>query len=85
MLFLMDFEVPSVAISATCVLCFCLHDSWFCWIYSAWNFFNTFREDHEMLHSLDLQKLELVLSPTHLEVGFYLKYDIFYMFLETVR
>ncbi|XP_027941717.1 transcription initiation factor TFIID subunit 5-like isoform X2 [Vigna unguiculata] len=33
----------------------------------AWNFFNTFREDHEMLHSRDLQKLELVLSPTHLE------------------
>uniref|UniRef100_A0A0R0FS08 TFIID subunit TAF5 NTD2 domain-containing protein n=1 Tax=Glycine max TaxID=3847 RepID=A0A0R0FS08_SOYBN len=31
----------------------------------AWNFFNTFREDHEMMHSRDLQKLELVLSPTH--------------------
>ncbi|KAL9330791.1 hypothetical protein ACSQ67_000401 [Phaseolus vulgaris] len=32
----------------------------------AWNFFNTFREDHEMMHSRDLQKLELVLSPAHL-------------------
>ncbi|KAK7321546.1 hypothetical protein VNO77_32303 [Canavalia gladiata] len=31
------------------------------------NFFNTFREDHEMMHLRDLQKLESVLSPTHLE------------------
>ncbi|GAB4846727.1 Transcription initiation factor TFIID subunit 5 [Ancistrocladus abbreviatus] len=30
-------------------------------------FFNTFREDHETLHLRDLQKLEGVLSPTHLE------------------
>ncbi|CAN1243402.1 Transcription initiation factor TFIID subunit 5 [Linum perenne] len=30
-------------------------------------FFNTFREDHEMIHSRDLQKLEGVLSPSHLQ------------------
>ncbi|KAL5558220.1 hypothetical protein UlMin_034431 [Ulmus minor] len=30
-------------------------------------FFNNFREDHEMMHSRDLQKLEGVLSPSHLE------------------
>ncbi|XP_050220004.1 transcription initiation factor TFIID subunit 5 [Mercurialis annua] len=30
-------------------------------------FFNNFREDHETLHSRDLQKLEGVLSPSHLE------------------
>ncbi|KAJ4707789.1 Transcription initiation factor TFIID subunit 5 [Melia azedarach] len=30
-------------------------------------FFNNFREDHEMLHLRDLQKLEGVLSPSHLE------------------
>ncbi|GMQ02878.1 hypothetical protein CsSME_00048913 [Camellia sinensis var. sinensis] len=31
------------------------------------NFFNSFREDHEMMHLRDLQKLEGVLSPCHLE------------------
>ncbi|XP_027329791.1 transcription initiation factor TFIID subunit 5-like [Abrus precatorius] len=31
------------------------------------NFFNTFREDHEKMHSRDLQKLEVVISPTHFE------------------
>lgn len=31
------------------------------------DFFNSFREDHEMIHSRDLQKLEGVLSPSHLE------------------
>lgn len=30
-------------------------------------FFNSFREDHELLHLRDLQKLEGVLSPSHLE------------------
>uniref|UniRef100_A0A2P2MAI1 Uncharacterized protein MANES_16G128700 n=1 Tax=Rhizophora mucronata TaxID=61149 RepID=A0A2P2MAI1_RHIMU len=30
-------------------------------------FFNTFREDHELMHLRDLQKLEGVLSPSHLE------------------
>ncbi|XP_042482194.1 transcription initiation factor TFIID subunit 5 isoform X1 [Macadamia integrifolia] len=30
-------------------------------------FFNSFREDHEMMHLRDLQKLEGVLSPLHLE------------------
>nr|GLL25686.1 transcription initiation factor TFIID subunit 5 [Ipomoea trifida] len=30
-------------------------------------FFNSFREDHEMMHLRDLQKLEAVLSPSHLE------------------
>ncbi|PWA56488.1 TBP-associated factor 5 [Artemisia annua] len=30
-------------------------------------FFNTFRGDHEMMHSRDLTKLEGVLSPSHLE------------------
>ncbi|KVH91667.1 hypothetical protein Ccrd_006296, partial [Cynara cardunculus var. scolymus] len=30
-------------------------------------FFNSFREDHEMMHSRDLTKLEGVLSPSHLE------------------
>ncbi|KAL6960507.1 Transcription initiation factor TFIID subunit 5 [Sarracenia purpurea var. burkii] len=30
-------------------------------------FFNSFREDHEMMHSRDVQKLEGVLSPSHLE------------------
>ncbi|MED6184494.1 Transcription initiation factor TFIID subunit 5 [Stylosanthes scabra] len=36
-------------------------------VQEARHFFNTFREDHEMLHLRDLQKLEGVLSPTHLE------------------
>ncbi|XP_020237888.1 transcription initiation factor TFIID subunit 5 [Cajanus cajan] len=36
-------------------------------VQEARNFFNTFREDHEMMHLRDLQKLEGVLSPTHLE------------------
>ncbi|KAG5225196.1 transcription initiation factor TFIID [Salix suchowensis] len=31
------------------------------------SFFNSFREDHEMMDSQDLQKLEGVLSPSHLE------------------
>ncbi|XP_021890656.1 transcription initiation factor TFIID subunit 5 [Carica papaya] len=31
------------------------------------NFFNNFREDHNMMHLRDLQKLEGVLSPHHLE------------------
>ncbi|KAK1288824.1 hypothetical protein QJS10_CPB19g00693 [Acorus calamus] len=31
------------------------------------SFFNSFREDHEMMHLRDLQKLEGVLSPSHLE------------------
>ncbi|KAK9100240.1 hypothetical protein Scep_023670 [Stephania cephalantha] len=30
-------------------------------------FFNSFREDHEMMHLRDLQKLEGILSPSHLE------------------
>ncbi|WCJ30379.1 Transcription initiation factor TFIID subunit 5 [Euphorbia peplus] len=36
-------------------------------IQEARNFFNIFREDHETVHSRDLQKLEGVLSPSHLE------------------
>ncbi|XP_015945466.1 transcription initiation factor TFIID subunit 5 [Arachis duranensis] len=36
-------------------------------VQEARHFFNTFREDHEMMHLRDLQKLEGVLSPTHLE------------------
>ncbi|ESW08944.1 hypothetical protein PHAVU_009G087600 [Phaseolus vulgaris] len=36
-------------------------------VQEARNFFNTFREDHEMMHLRDLQKLEGVLSPTHLQ------------------
>ncbi|XP_006656305.1 transcription initiation factor TFIID subunit 5 [Oryza brachyantha] len=31
------------------------------------SFFCTFREDHELMHSRDLQKLEGILSPSHLE------------------
>ncbi|CAM0909165.1 unnamed protein product [Alopecurus aequalis] len=31
------------------------------------SFFHTFREDHELMHSRDLQKLEGILSPLHLE------------------
>lgn len=34
-------------------------------------FFHSFREDHEMMHLRDLQKLEGVLSPSHLEVNYY--------------
>lgn len=40
-------------------------------IFSARNFFNSFREDHEMMHLRDLQKLEGVLSPSHLEVNYF--------------
>ncbi|KAJ0091469.1 hypothetical protein Patl1_12575 [Pistacia atlantica] len=36
-------------------------------IQEARTFFNSFREDHEMLHLRDLQKLEGVLTPSHLE------------------
>lgn len=41
-----------------------------CWCcqFAARNFFTTFREDHEMLHMRDLQKLEGVLTPEHLKV-----------------
>lgn len=39
-----------------------------CLVFAARNFFNAFREDHEMMHLRDLQKLEGVLTPTHLEV-----------------
>jgi hypothetical protein len=35
---------------------------------AARSFFHTFREDHEVMHSRDLQKLEGILSPSHLEV-----------------
>ena len=35
---------------------------------AARSFFHKFREDHEVMHSRDLQKLEAVLSPSHLEV-----------------
>ncbi|BAF20131.1 transcription initiation factor TFIID subunit 5 [Oryza sativa Japonica Group] len=31
------------------------------------SFFHTFHEDHELMHSRDLQKLEGILSPSHLE------------------
>lgn len=34
---------------------------------AARTFFNTFREDHELMHLRDLQKLEGILSPSHLE------------------
>ncbi|KAJ1443877.1 TFIID subunit TAF5, NTD2 domain [Sesbania bispinosa] len=37
-------------------------------IHEARNFFNAFREDHDMMHLRDLRKLEGVLSPTHLEL-----------------
>lgn len=53
-------------------------------MFSARNFFNTFREDHEMMHLRDLQKLEGVLSPTHLEVGCCLKFFICFTFVEVV-
>ncbi|KAL6495011.1 Transcription initiation factor TFIID subunit 5 [Orobanche gracilis] len=36
-------------------------------IQEARDFFNSFRGDHELTHSRDLQKLEGVLSPSHLE------------------
>ncbi|GAV59947.1 WD40 domain-containing protein/TFIID_90kDa domain-containing protein [Cephalotus follicularis] len=36
-------------------------------IQEARKFFNTFREDHEMMHLRDLQRLEGVLSPAHIE------------------
>ncbi|CAM8910039.1 unnamed protein product [Rhodiola kirilowii] len=36
-------------------------------IQEARNFFSTFREDHELTHTRDLQKLEAVISPSHLE------------------
>ncbi|KAH7510534.1 hypothetical protein FEM48_ZijujUnG0118600 [Ziziphus jujuba var. spinosa] len=36
-------------------------------VQEARTFFNSFREDHEMMHLRDLQKLEGVLSPSHLE------------------
>lgn len=36
---------------------------------TARSFFNNFREDHETMHQRDLQKLEGVLSPSHLEVS----------------
>ncbi|KAL6213005.1 hypothetical protein ACLB2K_018220 [Fragaria x ananassa] len=36
-------------------------------IQEARTFFSSFREDHEMMHLRDLQKLEGVLSPSHLE------------------
>lgn len=35
---------------------------------AAREFFQTFREDHELMHLRDLQKLEGILSPSHLEV-----------------
>lgn len=34
-------------------------------------FFDSYREDHEMMHLRDLQKLEGVLSPSHLKVHHY--------------
>lgn len=39
---------------------------WF--LFAARTFFNAFREDHELMHSRDVQKLEGVLSQSHLEV-----------------
>uniref|UniRef100_A0A804KMN9 TFIID subunit TAF5 NTD2 domain-containing protein n=1 Tax=Musa acuminata subsp. malaccensis TaxID=214687 RepID=A0A804KMN9_MUSAM len=36
-------------------------------VHEARNFFHTFREDHESMHLRDLQKLEGILSPLHLE------------------
>lgn len=45
---------------------------------SARAFFNKFREDHEMMHLRDLQKLEGVLSPSHLEVTCLLRYANYY-------
>ncbi|CAL8995887.1 unnamed protein product [Prunus brigantina] len=36
-------------------------------VQEARTFFNSFREDHEMMHLRDLQKLEGVLSPSHLQ------------------
>lgn len=51
--------------SFSCIKCFDENTPWI----SARAFFNSFREDHEMIHSRDLQKLEGVLSPSHLEVN----------------
>jgi len=61
---------------AACVLFCCCAGVWLWLLFSARNFFNTFREDHEMMHLRDLQKLEGVLSPTHLQVGCCLKFCI---------
>lgn len=47
---------------------------------SARAFFNKFREDHEMMHLRDLQKLEGVLSPSHLEVISLLRSVNYYFF-----
>ncbi|KAJ7958501.1 Transcription initiation factor TFIID subunit 5 [Quillaja saponaria] len=61
-----------------CSVCFIQYLSIVSWIWwqkgifkklisSARNFFSSFHEDHEMMHLRDLQKLEGVLSPSHLE------------------
>nr|GMC82934.1 transcription initiation factor TFIID subunit 5 [Ipomoea batatas]GMC91045.1 transcription initiation factor TFIID subunit 5 [Ipomoea batatas] len=43
-------------------------------------FFNSFREDHEMMHLRDLQKLEAVLSPSHLEAYSYFVPTVCFIF-----
>jgi hypothetical protein len=52
---------------------------------TARNFFNSFREDHEMMHSRDLQKLEGVLSPSHLEVDAILRFCVTFSILNVVK
>jgi hypothetical protein len=54
-------------------------------LFPARNFFNSFREDHEMMHSRDLQKLEGVLSPTHLEVDAILRFCVTFSILNVVK
>lgn len=54
------------------------------WNISARNFFHTFREDHEIMNLRDLQKLEGVLSPAHLQVSCFPHFGSDYFYTPTI-
>ncbi|RVW65265.1 Transcription initiation factor TFIID subunit 5 [Vitis vinifera] len=56
-----------VLCSMSCFECFIQYLYTVLWILWQKAYSRSFREDHEMMHLRDLQKLEGVLSPSHLE------------------
>jgi len=80
---ILNLKISKWLVSMTIVLFFVFF--YYYILFPARNFFNSFREDHEMMHSRDLQKLEGVLSPTHLEVDAILRFCVTFSILNVVK
>jgi len=80
---ILNLKISKWLVSMTIVLFFVFF--YYHILFPARNFFNSFREDHEMMHSRDLQKLEGVLSPSHLEVDAILRFCVTFSILNVVK